>query len=550
MADLWAAIRAQVTGSSNFGENIAEWTLSRHVRDGAGARPALLWRPSDGPTQSYSYAELDTAASRFARGLRRAGLGRGDTVTIMVGRIPELFVAVLGTLRAGAVVSVLFASYGPDPIRRRLRLGETRLLVTTPDLYREKIEPGRAELPCLDHVLLVGRRGDLSPDGASTGAPTGDAVGDFHVWLAREDPHVADAPVLADTPALLHFTSGTTGEPKGVSHVHEALLGHVYTAREVLGLETGTRLWCTADPGWVTGVSYGILAPLAIGCTVFVDEDEFDAGRWYENLTREHVEVWYTAPTTLRFLRHRGEGFAAHSPRPNLRGIFSVGEPLAAAEAMWVERAFGVPVRDTWWQTETGCIIVATRFDEAARPGRIGHALPAFEVATLERSDDGSVTRAPVGRPGELAVRTPWPSMFRGYVGRPSLYDASFSDGWYLSGDLAVTDEHGWIRFLGRTDDVFKSGGHFVGPAEVEETLIEHEAVTDAAVVGRDDPVLGTQVEAHVILASPLKPTDELRMEILRYAEERLGPTLAPRAITFSAALPRTPSGKIARNRL
>jgi len=227
-----------------------------------------------------------------------------------------------------------------------------------------------------------------------------------------------------------------------------------------------------------------------------------------------------------------------------------VGEPLAAAEAMWVERAFGMPVRDTWWQTETGCIIVATRFDEAARPGRIGHGLPAFEVATLERSEEGGVTRTPVGKPGELAVKTPWPSMFRGYVGRSTLYDASFSDGWYVSGDLAVTDEHGWIRFLARTDDVFKSGGHFVGPAEVEETLIEHEAVSDAAVVGREDPVLGIQVEAHVVLAPPLQPKDDLKIEIMRFAEERLGPTLAPRALTFRETLPRTPSGKIARNRL
>ncbi len=524
--------------------------MTRHVSDGAGSRIALLWRPATGAVRAYTYAELDTLASRFASGLRREGVSRGDTVTVMVGRTPELVVAVLGTLRAGAVASVLFTSYGPDPIRRRLQLGGTRLLVTTPELYRTRVESARSALPGLERVLLVGEPGRLADGIRDLAFDRSDGVRDFHSWLACGDPDVGDEPVDGETPALLHFTSGTTGEPKGVLHAHDAVIAHAHTGKVVFGLQPATRIWCTADPGWVTGVSYGILAPLATGSTVFVDERDFDAERWYENLAKQGVEVWYTSPTSLRLLRHVGDGAASRAPRPGLRAIFSVGEPLAAAEALWAERALGITVRDTWWQTETGCIVLATRFDEEARPGRIGHALPGFEVAALERADDGSVAVAPAGQAGELGVKTPWPSMFRDYVGQRTLYQTCFRDGWYLSGDLAVADEHGWMRFLGRTDDVFKSRGHFVGPAEVEETLIEHEAVTDAAVVGREDPVRGTQIEAHVVLGPFVEPTDALKMAILRFAEERLGPALAPRSVSFREVLPRTPSGKVSRREL
>lgn len=552
MTDIWASIRAEVRGPSGAEANIAGRVLGRHVSGGSGHRPALHWRPVKGPVRTYTYADLDALASRFADGLRREGVRRGDTVTVMVGRTPELVVSVLGALRAGAVASVLFASYGPDPIRRRLKLGDTRVLVTTDELYRTKIEAARGTLPSLRRVLLVyesGRLAETPLDGLHASTPA-DGARDFHAWLARGDPHTAYEPVEPDTPALLHFTSGTTGEPKGVLHAHDAVIGHTYTARAVFGLEADTCIWCMADPGWVTGVSYGILGPLATGSTLFMDEADDEIRRWYENLSDERVEVWYTSPTALRRLRQFGEAAVHRRDRPELRAIFSVGEPLAAAEALWVERAFGIPVRDTWWQTETGCIVVATRFDEPVRSGRIGHALPAFEVATLGREGDGRVTPVPAGKAGELGVKIPWPSMFRTYVGREDLYDGCFHDGWYLSGDLAVADEHGWIRFLGRTDDVFKSDGHFVGPSEVEATLIEHEAVADAAVVGRDDPVLGTQIEAHLVLAPDAEPSDTLRMEILQFAGERLGAALAPRTIKFNEALPRTPSGKVARRRL
>jgi len=550
VADVWSELRSRTSGATGAGTNIASCVLTRHVRDGTGSRPALLWRPREGSVRTYSYAMLDELASRFADGVRKAGVGKGDTVTVMAGRSPELFVSVLGALRAGAVPSVLFSSYGPDPVRRRLAGGRTRLLVTTEQAYETRVAAARAELPHLARVLLIHETGFPGrPPRPPAERP--DGVCDFHTWLSAQDPSAPDEPVQAEDPALLHFTSGTTGEPKGVIHVHDAVVAHAYTGRVALGLGSGTRMWCTADPGWVTGVSYGILAPLANGSTVFVDEEEDVRGdRWYENLTEQRIEVLYSSPSTLRRLRHSGDNPARWARYPDLRSVFFAGEPLAAAEALWTERAFGVHVRDTWWQTETGCIVVASRIDEEPRPGRIGHALPAFEVAILERVAPGHVRPLAAGREGELAVRAPWPSMFRGYIGSETSYDASFADGWYLSGDLAVADEHGWIRFLGRTDDVFKSEGHFVAPAEVEATLLEHAAVADAAVVGHDDPLAGTQVEAYVVLAGGTPPSDQLRNEILEFALERLGPALAPRSLTFRETLPRTPSGKIVRRSL
>ncbi len=551
MSDAWSEVRAQSGAGAGVGSNIAALVLTRHVQEGAGNRVALLWRPRDGRVRAYTYSDLDRLTSRFADGLRQSGIQKGDTVTIMVGRTPELFVSVLGALRAGAVPSVLFSSYGPDPIRRRLVLGGTRLLVTTQRAWDERIAAVHDELPGLKHVLVVTEPG-LSPTSSSTpqAEPAG-RVCDFHAWLSTRDPTAPDEPVDPEDPALLHFTSGTTGEPKAVLHVHDAVVSLAHTGRVALGLGPGTRIWCTADPGWVTGVSYGIVSPLANGSTVFMDEEEeLRAGRWYQNLAEQDIEVLYTSPTLLRRLRHGGDDPRGRGPYPELRSIFVAGELLSASEALWAERALGVHVRDTWWQTETGCIVVASRYDEEPRPGRIGHALPAFEVAILERVGQGPATPVAAGREGELGVRAPWPSMFRAYVGRDRLYAESFSDGWYLSGDLAIADEHGWIRFLGRSDDVFKSEGHFVTPAEVEATLLEHGDVVDAGVVGRQDPMVGTQVEACVVLAPHARPTDEMRREILRFALDRLGPSLAPRTLTFRDQLPRTPSGKILRKDL
>jgi len=546
VTDAWVGIRAELGMTPETPSNITEWTLTRHVRNGGHDRIALRWRPRSGPAGSYTYGDLDRAVSRFASGLARDGLGRGDTVAILAGRIPETVVALLGSLRAGAVPTVLFSSYGPDPVFRRLAQGKARLLVASARLYRDKVAALRARLPLMERVLVVDGPGRLAATASQHRVPEG--AEDFGTWLARGDETFADAEVRPDDPALLHFTSGTTGESKAVIHAHDAVVAHAHTSRRVLGLSDGIRYWCTADPAWVTGVSYGILGPLSRGCALFLDEEEFDVRRWWQNLASEAIEVLYTTPTALRLLRLLDDS-VERRPLPHLRTVFSVGEPLARAESEWAGEALGATVHDTWWQTETGSIVVATAYDETPRPGLIGHAVDGFEVACLRRTDAG-VEPVGAGETGELAVRRGWPSMFKDYLERPELYAASFQGEWYLSGDLAAMDGDGWVGYVGRQGDVFRSAGHLVSPGEVEEVLLTHPAVVDAGVCGRQDPVVGTVIEAHVVLAPGHDDGEELRREILGFARGRLGPALAPRALRFRDRLPRTPSGKVVRREL
>jgi acetyl-CoA synthetase len=547
VTDAWARVRAELAGAPDAPENITEWTLTRHRRESAGDRIALRWRPRVGPTRLYTYMDLDRGASRFASSLQREGISRGDTVAILASRIPELVVALLGSLRAGAVPTVLFSSFGPEPVRRRLAQAGARLLVTEPRLYRDKVVPILEQLPDLGHILSITTPGSFPAPLQLEEPPPGTA--DFGAWLFEGDASFPDASVEPETPALLHFTSGTSGAPKGAVHTHQAIVAHAHTGRVVLGLGGSTRYWCTADPGWVTGVSYGILAPLARGATVFMDEADFDPARWWENLVSEGIQVLYTSPTALRLLRRMHD---PESPTPSLThlsSVFSVGETLSHIEAEWAVEVLGVPVRDTWWQTETGCIVVATTHRQEVRPGFVGRPVDGFEVACLTRTDDGVTPAAPY-EVGELAVRQGWPSMVRAYLDDPETYQSRFQDGWYLSGDLASMDAEGWIRFVGRSGDMFKSAGHLVSPGEVEDALVDHPDVVDVGVCGQENDVAGTVIEAHVIVADGVEATDDLRASILRFARDRLGPALAPRAVHFHSHLPRTASGKIVRRDL
>ncbi|MFQ5538633.1 MAG: AMP-binding protein [Gemmatimonadota bacterium] len=524
--------------------NIAYQALTFHVEAGHGDRTALRWRPRSGAVVPYTYAELDRAAALFAGGLRAEGIGPGDTVAVLAGRIPELHVAVMGALRAGASATVLFASFGPEPIRRRLERGRARVLVATRPYFESRVVGIQDNLPELERIFIVDHPGAL---GSGSGVSGGEErVAPLCSWLTRHEPMTGHYPVDEGDPSLLHFTSGTTGDPKGVVHAHDAARAHRFTGRRVLGLQAGTRFWCTADPGWVTGISYGMMAPLLLGATLFLDEEEFDVDRWKENVVREEIEVLYTSPTALRLLRRLDP---SEDPwgAPALRGLFTVGEPLMPAEAWWASRRLGVPVRDTWWQTETGCIVVATPQDEAPREGFVGRPVEGFETMCARRAPDGGVEPVAEGEAGELVIRRGWPSQFRTYLDRPDLYAASFAGEWYLSGDLMERDGEGWLRYVGRRDDLFNSAGHLVAPAEIEATLLRHPAVVDAGVGGRSDEVAGTVIEAWVVLAPDRTPDEDLRRDILRFAREELGPALAPRVLRFRDHLPRTPSGKILR---
>ena len=445
----------------------------------------------------------------------------------------------LGALKAKCVVSPLFSAFGPEPIATRLDIGDGQVLVTTEALYRRKVEALRGRLPKLAHVILV---------------DDGDPVAGTWRWralMAGASDQFVIPPTSPEDMALLHFTSGTTGRPKGAIHVHEAVVTHHATGLYALDLHDDDIFWCTADPGWVTGTSYGIIAPLTHGVTNLVVEAEFDAETWYRVLAEERVTVWYTAPTAIRMMMKLGAAAVRDHDLSALRFMASVGEPLNPEAVLWGVEAFGQPFHDNWWQTETGGIMIANFLGLAVKPGSMGLPLPGIEAAIVERRPDGSVTV--IDEPmveGELALKAGWPSMMRGYLHEDERYRKCFAGAWYLTGDLAKRDADGYFWFVGRADDVIKSSGHLIGPFEVESVLLEHQAVAEAGVIGKPDPMAGEIVKAFVALKPGFTASEELRRELLGHARKRLGAAVAPKEIDFRANLPKTRSGKIMRRLL
>ncbi len=538
----WDAIRFELGTPPGGGTNIGYAAVDRHLPTPVRDRTAFRFVGRSGPPRNVSYAELARLTNRFGNVLRGLGIGKGDRLFILAGRIPELYVAALGALKNGTVVSPLFSAFGPEPIRTRLSIGEGQVLVTTEALYRRKVAPIAGDLPSLAHILLVGE------NGAVTQVP---GTHDFATLMAAASDTFELTRTSADDMALLHFTSGTTGMPKGAVHVHGAMLTHFATGRYALDLHPEDVFWCTADPGWVTGTSYGIVAPLLHGVTSLVDEADFDAERWYRLLQDEAVTVWYTAPTAIRMLMKAGTELARNYRFPALRFVASVGEPLNPEAVWWGQEALGLPIHDNWWQTETGGIMIANTPAMDIKPGSMGKPLPGVDAGVVRRREDGSCEE--IREPdveGELALRAGWPSMFRGYLGQDERFRKCFSGDWYLTGDLAKRDADGYYWFVGRADDVIKSAGHLIGPFEVESALMEHPAVAEAGVIGKPDPVVGESVKAFVSLKAGFAPTEALRMELLGHARKRLGAAVAPKEIAFLSALPRTRSGKIMRRLL
>jgi len=538
----WLQADALLDGLPGGGLNIAHEAVFRHLRGPAADRVAIRFLAQGQPTFECTYRELAADVRRFANVLARLDVQRGERVASLMGRVPALYATVLGTLAYGAVYCPLFSAFGPEPVRSRLQLGSARVLVTTDLLYRRKVAPIRAELPELRHVLIVRTpgAGDLPADTL-----------DFDALMAEASPEFETAPTRAGDYALLHFTSGTTGLPKGVLHVHEAVKVHLTTARWVLDLQDGDIYWCTADPGWVTGISYGVIAPLACGVTMLVDREEFDAPRWYEILDTQRVTVWYTAPTAIRMLMKAGVELAHARKYPALRHLASVGEPLNPEAVVWGVEAFGQPFHDNWWQTETGGIMVANYPSMEVRPGSMGRPVPGIEAAIVHPREDGGVdVVTAAGEVGELALEPGWPSMFRGYLNNEERYRKCFRGGWYLSGDLAKRDADGYFWFVGRADDVIKAAGHLISPFEVESALMTHPAVSQVGVIGVPDPIAGAAVKAFVELKPGHEPTEVLRRDLMAHARRLLGVAVAPREIAFAEQLPRTRSGKIMRRLL
>jgi acetyl-CoA synthetase len=509
----------------------------RHCSQGRGERLALIWENHAGLRKNFKFDDLRRYSNAWAHKLAELGINPGDRVCLFVDRVPDLYFAFLGILKLGAVAQPLFSQFMADALEVRLADADTRAVITTVR-HLEKVRSVRARLPSLAWVILT--------DVKSGAHPT---LGQGEVVMtAEEAPPVEFTPFSAneETPSLLHYTSGTTGRPKGAQHVHGSVLSQYATTRHVLDLRPDDVYWCTADPGWVTGTSYGIIGPWAVGATQAIFDSGFSAQRWYEFIARHRVTVFYTAPTAIRML------MKAPPPAPDqlasLRHTCSVGEPLNPAAVLWAERVMGRPFHDTYWQTETGAIMISNVPGLPIKPGSMGKPVPGIAAAILDQQTFQPITVP--GKVGLIAFRPPWPSMFRGYFKAEKTYQSKFVGDYYLTGDRGSVDSDGYYWFVGRDDDVINTAGHLVGPFEVESALLRHPAVAESAAVSKPDPTYGEVVKAFIVLRPEHTGSDELKLEIMNFVRKHLSPLAMPHAIDFVEKLPKTRSGKIVRRML
>ena len=534
----WDGLRGELDGLSGGGLNLAHEAIDRHGLSHRRDKIALYWEGTSGQEETYTFGQLKELTDRFANVLVGLGVEKGDRVFMFMERIPELYVAFFGALKAGAIAGPLFSAFGPDPVKDRLLDSGAKVLISTPDLKR-RLGGILSELPDLAHIIVVNKDGrskePLSPGDISYEQAMADASSNFSIVETTQEDY-----------SIMHYTSGTTGKPKGAVHAHLAALQHMATGRWALDLHDEDIYWCTADPGWVTGTSYGMSAPWTNGVSQVVYEGGFRASAWYQIIQKYGVTVWYTAPTAVRMLMKAGEETPRRYDLSSLRHVCSVGEPLNPEAIVWGQRALDKAIHDNWWQTETGAILIANYPIQGIRPGSMGRPIPGVTAAIV---DDKGTEVAP-GEEGDLAIRPGWPSMFRGYWGNQEMYDSKFKNGWYVTGDRARMDSDGYFWFVGRTDDVINTAGHLVGPFEVESALMEHPAVAEAGVIGKPDPVAMEVVKAFVSLHEGYQPTPELRNEIMGFVRRKLAAAVAPREIEFVDSLPKTRSGKIMRRLL
>jgi len=520
--------------------NLAWLAIDRHCSTSTADKIAMYWEGKKGDTETYTFEQMKDLTNKFANAMVDLKVTKGDRVFFFAERIPELYIAIFGALKVGAIVGPLFSAFGPDPVKERLLDSEARILVTTPDL-KSRLAPIFKDLPQLERCIIIDRTKGKSLD-------KGDIS--YEEIMEKASPHY-DPLILTRKSdySVMHYTSGTTGKPKGAVHVHRAAIQHYATGQWVLDLHPDDLYWCTADPGWVTGTSYGMFAPWLNGVSQLIYEGGFGAGAWYSMVEKYRVNVWYTAPTAIRMLMKAGEQLPAKHNLSSLRHICSVGEPLNPEAVMWGMRVFKQAIHDNWWQTETGAQLIANYPFMNVRPGSMGRPIPGVTAAILKDPPEVG-EELPPGKEGHLAIKPGWPSMFVTYWRNERLYRSRFQKGWYITGDRAWRDDDGYYWFVGRNDDVINTAGHLVGPFEVESALLEHPAVAEAGVIGKPDPIAMEVVKAFVSLKDGYEPTDKMRHELMRFAREKLSSSVAPREIEFLPSLPKTRSGKIMRRLL
>jgi len=525
----WETIEADFSWHKTGKVNMAYEAIDRHAEGFRKNKIALYFRDQN-RYEKYTFKEMKELTNKAANVLKDMGVEKGDRVFIFLPRSPELYFALLGAIKLGAIVGPLFEAFMEGAVRDRLQDSGAKVLVTNPELYKRV--PVQ-DLPDLKKILLVGEKIEET-----------DRIADFNRRMAEADRHLDITWVGREDGLILHYTSGSTGKPKGVLHVHNAMIQHYATGKWVLDLKEDDVYWCTADPGWVTGTSYGVFAPWLNGASSVIVGGRFSPDDWYKTIEDFRVTVWYSAPTAFRMLMGAGDELVKKYDLSSLRHILSVGEPLNPEVIRWGYKVFGRRIHDTWWMTETGAILISNYPCMEIRPGSMGRPIPGVEAAIVD--DQGN--ELPPYRMGNLAIKKGWPSMMRQIWNNPAKYESYFlPNGWYISGDTAYMDEDGYFWFQGRKDDVILTSGERVGPFEVESKLVEHPAVAEAGVIGKPDPVRGEIIKAFISLREGYEPSEELKEEIRQFVRRGLAAHAAPREIEFRDKLPKTRSGKIMR---
>jgi acetyl-CoA synthetase len=517
--------------------NIGWYCSDRVCEMGKADKIALYWENALGVEKQYTYNDVRLYSNSIGAFLRSLDVKDGDRVCLFLDRIPELYIGLLGILKIGAIAQPLFSAFGDESLFVRLDNAETNTIITQRK-HVSKVRKILDRLPHLKHIIIVDHDGKRElKDREVAFSMEAEKVENFEIF-----------PTEAESPSLLHYTSGTTGQPKGVQHVHYSIISQYITAKWVLDLREDDIYWCTADPGWVTGTSYGIIAPWTIGVTQCVLDGGFSADAWYRFIEKYGVTVWYSAPTAIRSLMKAGAEVIEKYDLSSMRHLISVGEPLNPEAVIWSEKVYGLAFHDSYWQTETGSIMISNFPGMPIKPGSMGKPFPGITGTVLNTQ-----TFEPIHEPGVIGLigfRPGWPAMMRTYWKNEATYKAKFNNGWYLPGDRAKLDNDGYFWFVGRDDDVINTGGHLVSPFEVESALLEHHAVAESAVVSKPDEINMEVVKAFVSLKPGFEASDELELDIMNFIRKKLSPLAMPQEIEYVDSLPKTRSGKIMRRLL
>jgi len=531
----WSIAEKELDYKDGDDINIGWYCSDRICEMGKANKPALIWEGLGGVEKEFTFNDVRLRSNTIASFLKNLGINTEDRVCLFMDKIPELYIGFVGILKLGAVAQPLFSAFGDESLHVRLDNAQTTAIITQRK-HVSKVRKILDQMPYLKHIILV------DYDGSK---PLREREVAFNMEETELVEDFKSHPTKAESSSVLHYTSGTTGQPKGVKHVHYSLISQYLTTKWVLDLQENDIYWCTADPGWVTGTSYGIIGPWSLGITQCVLDTGFSAESWYKFIEKRKITMWYSAPTAIRSLMKAGEDVIKQYDLTSLRHLASVGEPLNAEAVIWSEKVFGKAFLDTYWQTETGSMMLTNYPGMKIKPGSMGKPFPGITATILDTKTFEPINET--GKPGLIGFKPDWPAMMRTYWRNEETYQKKFENGWYLPGDRAYIDQEGYYWFIGRDDDVINTGGHLVSPFEVESALLEHEAVAESAVVAKPDDVNMEVVKAFVTLKPGFEANDDMELKIMNFIRKKLSPLAMPQEIEYRESLPKTRSGKIMR---